>query len=199
MAGKENSTMNRRSLGGKGKETVKASKPRSVAPAPSWQDELRARAQASLSALQTPAAAQSPRRWKKQLQDADARVQASEAEAQQDAALLQAAQMRAQAADILTRELEKTLLTAQTRAHEMEQRAQAMEERALEAEAMIVRLKKSKSKIAKPAQESASRVADDDLREQLATAQTRARRAEMLAYDMEQRALAAEAIIAGSR
>jgi hypothetical protein len=88
----------------------------------------------------------------------------------------------------------------------MEEHAQAMEERALAADARIARLEKGKARAVKPTQESASRVLDDDalrqlkaVQESLLNAEERARRAEMRACDMEQRSLAAEAIIAGSR
>jgi hypothetical protein len=151
------------------------------------------------------AATLTPRRWSEKLQAADARAQASEAEAQRHAALLHAAEERAQVAEIRTRELEKKLLAAQTHARELEQRAQAMEERAMAAEARIARLEKGKARTVNPAQ-AASRVLDDDalrqlkaVQESLLNAEERARKAEMRAYDMEQRSLAAEAIIAGSR
>lgn len=173
---------------------------------PSWQEELRARAHAPQSALsQQPSDTSSPRRWKKQLQDADARAQASEAEAQRHAALLHAAEERAQIAETRAFELEKKVLAAQTRTREMEERAQAMEVRVLAADARIARPEERKAKTAKPAR-TASRVLDDDahrqlkaVQESLLNAEERARKAEMRAYDMEQRSLAAEAIIAGSR
>lgn len=202
--------MKRRSLGGtlagRHNETDKASKLPDGALVPSWQDELRAKATASLSAaLQRPSATQPPHRWKEKLQAADARAQASEAEAQRHGALLHAAEERAQAAETRTRESEKKLLAAQTHAREMEQRAQAMEARALAAEARIARLEERKARTVKPAQ-TASRVLDNDalrqlkaVQESLLNAEERARKAEMRAYDMEQRSLAAEAIIAGSR
>ena len=152
------------------------------------------------------AATLTPRRWSEKLQAADVRAQASEAEAQRHAALLHAAEERAQVAEARTHELEKKVLAAQTHAREMEKRAHAMEERAVTAEAMLARLEKGKARAVKPAQESASRVLDDDalrqlkaVQESLLNAEERARKAEMRAYDMEQRSLAAEAIIAGSR
>lgn len=200
--------MKRRSLGGtlagRHNETDKASKLPDGALVPSWQDELRAKAHASLSAaLQRPSATQPPRHWSEKLQAADARAQASEAEAQRHGALLHAAEERAQVAEARTRELEKKLLAVQTHAREMEQHAQAMEERALAAEAR--RLEERKARTVRPAQ-TASRVLDDDalrqlkaVQESLLNAEERARKAEMRAYDMEQRSLAAEAIIAGSR
>jgi hypothetical protein len=159
---------------------------------------LRASHRASLHAP-TPESSFTPGRWKEKLHAAEARTQASEADAQHHAALARAAEQRAQTAEALVRELEKKTLAATTRAREMEERAQAMEERALAADARIARLEKGKARAVKPTQESASRVLDDEAREQLAMAQHRARMAEMRAVDMEQRALAAEAIIAGSR
>lgn len=182
--------MKKRSLGGKADSPSLHGR---GTPAPSWQEELRAKAHASLSAvLQKPAATQSPRRWKQQLQQARSEVQKHAANAQHLAALAHAAEEKIQAAEARAGEMERRMRTA-------ENRAQALEQRALTAEAAIARLE------TQPIVNAPSSLAPDyadalrQLQESLLNAEERARRAEMRAYDMEQRSLAAEAIIAGSR
>ncbi len=186
--------MKKRSLDGK--SAALPLRGRMLAQPSSWQDELRAKAQASLSALlHKPSETQSPRRWKDKLQAADARAQAGEAEAQRHAALARSAEERARIAEARATQMEQ-------RARAAENRAETFEQRALTAEAMVARLEKEQIADASPspAPDHADALRQLEAAQEAAwAAQERARKAEMRAWDMEQRSLAAEAIIAGSR
>ena len=90
------------------------------------------------------------------------------------------------------------------RARAAENRAEVLEQRALTAEAMVARLEKEQIADARsspsPAPDHADALRQLEAVQEIAwAAQERARKAEMRAWDMEQRSLAAEAIIAGSR